>query len=322
MTRLAMAVCLAATVVGCGPQAADSFDAVDKALGELPGQAGFSLQVLGDAPRTLASRRADEPAAVGSSFKLVVLAALADEIARGKRTWADTVKLRNDWVSLPSGLLQDWPDGSPVTLHTLATLMISKSDNTAADHLIHTLGRERVEAVQEQLQVGEPGRNRPFLTTGEMFRLKLILGPDVQRRYVQAPASERRRLLTAEVAGASLAGAQPATTPRLIREVEWFFSPNDLCRTLDWLRRSPVPMVRELLAINPGLTLEGEDWSYVGFKGGAEAGVLSLNFLLRDRQGRWLALAMAWNNPQADVDHDRLTALALRLINLARQRAR
>ena len=42
--------------------------------------------------------------------------------------------------------MQDWPPGAAVTVETLATLMISVSDNTATDTLIRLVGRERVEA--------------------------------------------------------------------------------------------------------------------------------------------------------------------------------
>lgn len=46
--------------------------------------------------------------------------------------------------SLPGGILQNWPKGAPLTLHTLAGLMISQSDNTAADTLLEILGRDVV----------------------------------------------------------------------------------------------------------------------------------------------------------------------------------
>ena len=46
-------------------------------------------------------------------------------------------------------MAQDWPKGAPVTLHTLATLMISISDNTATDQLIAIVGRD---AIAEELR--------------------------------------------------------------------------------------------------------------------------------------------------------------------------
>ena len=98
---------------------------------------------------------------MGSAFKLAVLSTLQDQIQAGTHAWNDVVTLKPEWKSLPSGILQGWPDDAPLTLQTLATLMISQSDNTATDALIAVVGREAVEAKTEH--------NRPFLTTREAF---------------------------------------------------------------------------------------------------------------------------------------------------------
>ena len=82
---------------------------------------------------------------MGSTFKLATLTALRRDIEKKKRAWTDVVTLRPEVRSLPSGILRDWPDGSPLTLYALAALMISKSDNTATDALIGLLGRDAIE---------------------------------------------------------------------------------------------------------------------------------------------------------------------------------
>ncbi len=60
-----------------------------------------------------------------------MLDALRSSIDSGDHAWDEVVTLAAGRKSLGSGILQTWPDGSPLTLHTLATLMISRSDNTA-----------------------------------------------------------------------------------------------------------------------------------------------------------------------------------------------
>ncbi|MGQ0568393.1 MAG: serine hydrolase [Armatimonadota bacterium] len=130
-----------------------------QALRALPGRVG--LVVLADGQEQ-AALNPDVPLAVGSAFKLAVLAALREQIASGQRSWREVVELRPEWKSLPSGILQNWPDGSFLSVQTLASLMISQSDNTATDTLIHLVGRGAVEAAA-------PPRNRPFLTTREAF---------------------------------------------------------------------------------------------------------------------------------------------------------
>ncbi len=64
---------------------------------------------------------------------------------------------------MPTGVLQNLPDGTPVNLELLAQLMIQISDNTATDSLIEVLKKPRIEALSP--------RNIPILTTRELFQL-------------------------------------------------------------------------------------------------------------------------------------------------------
>jgi hypothetical protein len=84
---------------------------------------------------------ADAPLAVGSSFKPSYINALSDAVQTGRLFWSRIVPLQAKWRSVPSGILQDWPAGAPVTVETLAGLMISLSDNTAADAVMDVVGR-------------------------------------------------------------------------------------------------------------------------------------------------------------------------------------
>ena len=63
--------------------------------------------------------------------------------------------------------MHTWPEGSPLTLHTAAVLLVSLSDNTAADLLLAELGRDRVEASLDGAGVGKHPMLRPFLSTLE-----------------------------------------------------------------------------------------------------------------------------------------------------------
>ena len=96
--------------------------------------------------------------------------------------------------SLPSGMLHNWPEGAPVTLHTLASLMISISDNTATDILLGLVGRENVERMMGRIGIAAPERNRPFLATREIFALKTAPEAE-QRAFIEADEAGRRRLL-------------------------------------------------------------------------------------------------------------------------------
>ena len=138
---------------------AASLDDALKTLAAFPGTVSYVIEQFGGTAK--AARQPDMPLAVGSAFKLAVLNALIDEIRDGRHHWSDAVPLQTQWKSLPSGVFQKWPTGTPITLATYATEMISVSDNTAADALIHIVGEKAIAPYA--------GNNEPFLTTREMF---------------------------------------------------------------------------------------------------------------------------------------------------------
>jgi hypothetical protein len=303
-------------VVGAESSAAEVPALFGEIVG-LPGEVSLAAARLEDSgPADFLTQKAERPLAIGSAFKLFVLAELVRQVKSGERRWSDVVPLGEP--SLPSGLLQDWPKGSPLTLHSLAALMISRSDNSAADTLLAVLGRDEVEALLPALGVAAPERDRPFLSTREAFALKL--GDAALLARWKAADEAGRRALLPELAAVSLAALDPARLaggPAEIGRVEWFASPADLVRTLDWLRRSGDPNALDLLAINPGLGRDlARGFDYFGYKGGSEPGVLNMSFLLKSREGRWMALSATWNNESAPLDEPRFAALISRLIGL------
>ena len=296
----------------------DSLEALTAELAGLPGQVSFAVARLGDgAPRIVAAHRPDRPLAIGSAFKLIILAELDRQVRAGERRWDEVVPLESR--SLPSGLMQAWPRGSPVTLHTLATLMISRSDNTATDALLRIVGRENVERMMATAGIADPARNRPFLSTLEAFALKAA-DEQAFRAWALADEAGRRRLLAGlpdDPARIDLSRAGVA--PARIEQVEWFASAADLVRLMDWLRRNGSDEARAILAVNPGVAQPvAQSLGYVGFKGGSEPGVINLSFLVRDRAGAWHAVAGSWNDPASALDEDRFVALMMRAVQLLR----
>ncbi|MBS1269825.1 MAG: hypothetical protein MAG794_00777 [Gammaproteobacteria bacterium] len=282
---------------------ADDMNAIASSFAERPGEVSFAAtEVSVDGSGTvLGAHMPESPMAIGSAFKLYVLGRLTADVEAGERSWSDVVDVREAYKSLPSGITHKWPEDAPVTLHTLGTLMISISDNTAADHLVHILGRERIENFQAELGHSDPGLNRPLLTTREMFMIKSDSALSAQ--YAEADASRRRSLL-GEIAEDKPSSFDFLTSPTHIDDIEWFASANDLTRAMMWfLEETPArETARAILAVNPGLDFSTDDWSYIGFKGGSESGVLNMTFLLESADGRHFVLTAGQNNPEADVD--------------------
>lgn len=260
------------------PTVADTDEALEK-FRVLPGQTHVLVLKNGE---EVMSHHADTPLAVGSTFKLAILNSLQQQISEGKRTWDEVVELDPKWKSLPSGILQDWPDGSALTLETLATLMISQSDNTATDTLLDIVGREEVEKISS--------RNRPFLSTREAFILKDPQNEKLLEEFTTGDEATKRQLLT-KLQTVPLNADFVWSEPRGL-EVEWYFTPRELCNLMVSVEGLP------LMFVNPGIS-NVDVWQRVSFKGGSEPGVLNLTVGLESKTGERYCVSATWNNTQA-----------------------
>ena len=267
-----------------------SVDEAVTQIAALPGQTNVLVLKNGE---EVASHNADTPLGVGSGFKLAVLAALQDQVGAGAHAWDEVVELKPEWKSLPTGILQDWPDGTPLTLQTLATLMISISDNTATDALIHVVGLEAVEA--------KGARNRPFLTTQEVFKLKDPKNSALLGRYLSGDEGAKRAVLTG-LATLPLPDVGVFAGAPVSLEVEWFFTPPELCALLAQVQALPFMTVSSG-PINPA------GWQRVAYKGGSEPGLLSLTAWLNGKDGASYCVTVTQNDPDAPLDETALAAL-------------
>jgi hypothetical protein len=243
---------------------------------------------------------------LGSAFKLYVLSTLARTIQQGRLAWDRTVPLHEAWKSLPSGVLQNQAAGTPYTLRQYADYMISISDNTAADHLIHIVGRDQIERLA-------PPQNGPFLTTRELFVLKGFQYPDLANGYLYLPQGLRQFVLPA-LDAVPRDQITPWTQPRQVERIEWFASPADLCRVYAELEKEAVsqPPVAEALSINDGgIGLDRTQFPTVWFKGGSEPGVLTLNYLARHADGATVMTSVLLANPAAPFSENTVTPQAI-----------
>jgi beta-lactamase class A len=246
----------------------------------------------------LHSKDADTALAVGSAFKLGVLKALKEQIAAGGHSWDEVAELTAADISLPSGMIQGWPVGAPLTLHTLASLMISISDNTATDVLMRVVGRD---AVETALGIA------PALTTRELFVMKAER--ELLERYVAGDLEAKRSVLD-EVAKRSLPDGSKALSPH-DQGAEWYVSPTALCALIESV--SDLDVVR----INPGVANK-TDWAQIAFKGGSEVGVLNLTTAVTGKDGTRYCVAASWNDVKAIDEAKATSAYASLLAKLAK----
>lgn len=265
-----------------------SWAELDRRLRAVAPRVGFAAaEVTGRSCRTVHALEPGTPRPLGSMVKLYVLGAVAERVAKGGLRWDTRLTITPELKSLPTGQLQDRPDGSEVTVLEAAKLMISISDNTATDLLIHKVGRKAVERTMRAWSRTSARGNVPLLTTRELFVLKGVNYPRMAERYLSSSVAGKRAYLRKVVAKVPLSRIVPWGSPRELDTIEWFASPADICRAYARLARLEDPRVGEALSINDaGLHLPADRWSRTWFKGGSEAGVLDLGFLATTRDGR------------------------------------
>ena len=175
--------------------------------------------------------------------------------------------------------------------------MISISDNTAADALLHIVGREAVEAISPN--------SIPVLTTQELFKLKADGNEDLLAAYRAGDVTEKRAILE------TLATQPPPqvvqNTP--ILDVEWFYTSHELCDLMAQVQDLP------LMSVQPGpASTQPERWSHIAFKGGSELGVLNLTTWLENAAGDTYCVVMTQNNPDGPVDEAQFVSLYRSLV--------
>jgi beta-lactamase class A len=265
-----------------------SIEAALASIRALPGKT--SVLVVSDG-KERASASPDEPLAVASAFKLAVLEALRTQIDAKKRQWNDVVELDPKWRSVPTGFLHTWPEKAPITIYSLAALMISQSDNTATDQLLHLVGRGEVERLAQH--------DRPFLATREVSILKARPYGNLLARF-RAEDEAGRRALLAEVDAKPLAVAEVDLAHPSALDVEWHFSARELCALMEKVHELP------LMSINPGPAAVA-DWKTVAYKGGEEPGVLNMTTRVSTAKHVHCVVA-TWNDDQRSLEEPKLFA--------------
>jgi beta-lactamase class A len=239
---------------------------------------------------------------LGSLFKLYVLGALVNQILGGRVSWTQPVVIQDRLKSLPSGVLQDAPAGTTITVEQTAREMISISDNTAADHLLALVGRSAVQAQLRQWSQ-HAKLDTPFLSTRELAILKYVDYPTLAAHYLRLSPTQREAYLNTTIDQIPLSQIRLAGEPREVDTIEWNASATDLCQAFGHLsqlsQQAGLAPLGQLFELNSGgIQLDPATWSTVWFKGGSEPGVLALGYLARTRSGRTFVVAALAENPQ------------------------
>ena len=246
----------------------------------LPGQTSLLLTRNG---RDLISHNADLPLQVSSSMKLGILQVLLSDIAAGRLKLTDTAELKPEFKNLPSGTLQQFPNGSMLTLDTLAALMMRDSDNTAADVLINRLGADRVAAAlgmpfimsfhQWFMMKGDRALYDRFRSGDQAARAKLLkeLQPQIPLYY-----------------GDTFVQATPAAG--------WHMPARKLCDLAKGVAASGLTQLANTF-------VEFSEWRSIASKAGGDETSRNDTILATRIDGEQFCLSMTWNT-EASIDND------------------
>jgi beta-lactamase class A len=123
--------------------------AIGDVIADFSGEVGIAAKNLHGGEKILVNECMVFPTA--SSAKIWVLVELFQQVAQGKLALQTRIPLREDHRILGSGVLRDLQPGVEFTLHDLATLMITVSDNTATNILIDLLGIDNIRRTMTDL---------------------------------------------------------------------------------------------------------------------------------------------------------------------------
>lgn len=290
---------------------------------ELSKFGGFSSLVVKDfsKPNPILEINSNARMALGSEFKLYVLNYLDQQILKSKLSWSDKLKIQEGIKSLPSGVMQKYPDGTEFSLDQFAGLMISKSDNTATDHLINLLGKENIESSMVGFN-SFTSESFPFLTTMDLFRIRTLEAAQVDQ-YLTLSTEQKRNFLNSlkQTLNRADVVSKLATwdQPKDIQKIEWYANVNDICSVVQNIQSQATSdkKILDILSINiPFVWIEDDpNFEYVGYKGGSEPGVLTMTFLVKTKNHKWGCISMGINNDKQSLDESRVADLFHAILN-------
>lgn len=155
---------------------------------------------------------ADTRFPTASTVKVPILFALYREAAAGRIDLSRRVALEARHRVAGSGVLQDLDPGLEPTLHDLATLMITVSDNQATDMLYALLGGDAIQRIAH-----ETGMANTFTPRSIRAMLHDLVGMDADNpTHTYAVNRERLRTAPANASGWSLGTGDDnnVSTPR------------------------------------------------------------------------------------------------------------
>ena len=150
--------------------------------------------------------------------------------------------------------------------------------------------------------------------------MKILNYPALANKYLSLARDRRAAFLASSVDPLRFSQAQVQdlsqawTAARDIDTIEYFASPDDICRAfagLQQLAAQPrlAPLGSVLSASDGGIGLDPAQWPTVWFKGGSEPGVLTLGYLATNSKGQTFVVVAMLSDPYGLIPTSSMTEL-------------
>lgn len=110
--------------------------------------------------------RPDDPVRTASTIKLAIMVECFAEVAEGKLSWSEPLKITDDEKVSGTGVVQDFTDGDQLPIRDFMDLMIVLSDNTATNLILNRITGNAVNARMAQLGFEQTRVMRKILGDG------------------------------------------------------------------------------------------------------------------------------------------------------------
>ncbi len=277
-------------------------------------------------------RSAQTPRALGSIFKMWILAALAERINNGLSSPEDSISLTAAKMAA-GGIINNEPLGTPFSVREMAILMLSFSDNTSTDHLHELVGRSAVANQLTDFGLSQPNLLLPFLNISEQFHVFTRFNLATAQSYVNGNLAFREQFLVDQIIpqGPSHPINFPFFHESLLSTGTWRATATDICRTFAGLNNLPrnsagfevVDQALGYQVAQPGIRNE---WQRVWYKGGSLTSGATGNHVLThawllQKSGEvrpWVVIALA-NDSNGGIEGGPIQSLTSRIIELIGQ---
>lgn len=264
-----------------------------------------------DTPRVLFERHPNRAMAIGPAASLIQMRELLDQIRAGDTSWPLEVTLEQNLKSLPSSFLATQPPGQLVSVAELAKRMMVFADNSAFDHMVELLGREKLSArMATSAGLESEGNARsltPFLRTLELFQIKCQADTTMQNRFAEANPEERWRLLEEEVADLRVVMELFSSweAPRGPGQVGWTSNATSLAGVMGdlWRARLEDEMgaLGEIMAAPDRIPWDRRVWQEFWLEINGEPGAMASVWAMQRRDGREFVVAMIANSDRESL---------------------